>query len=100
MVNSYRWWLVKWDTTLCGCMRTSLDKRLIGRRDQRDHRVARVEQDRDAADAGDVERRFHQLGAGLRSLGRAGIDIVDRDVGHPAFLELLEFRRADVEEAA
>src|SRR5581483_3736388 len=43
---------------------------------------------------------LHQLGAGGGGFLDARIDVVDRDVGHPAFRHALVVGAADVEQAA
>src|SRR6202035_4182146 len=58
--------------------------------------AAGLHQDHNAADAGDVERGLHDLGAGLDCVRSTRVDIVDRDIGHPAFGNAFVVRTADV----
>src|SRR4051812_41563505 len=53
------------------------------RRPPTDRGAAGLEQDDDATNAGNVEGRLHDLGAGFGRLGDACVDIVDRNIAHP-----------------
>jgi len=54
----------------------------------------------DAADAGDIENRLHQFGAGGDGFFRTRIDVIDREIGHPGFRHAVELRRGERKDAA
>src|SRR6188472_2866783 len=88
------------ETILCVCMMNSTvggrAQRLSGDRSHpADTGAAGLAQDGDAADTRNVEEWLHELGAGLNRLGDALIHVVDREIGHPAFLHAVEFRFVD-----
>ena len=83
------------DLVCCMCVLLACDH-AFGRRHPADAGAARLGQDGDAADAGHVEDRPHQLGAGGLRLFHARIDVVDREIGHPAFRHAVELRAARV----
>src|SRR5262249_7919205 len=63
---------------------------LGGRRHPADACAAGLGEDGDAADAGHVEDRPHELGAGRLCFLHTGIDVVNGEIGHPRFGHLGE----------
>ena len=59
------------------------DRSSGGRCHPADACAARLAQDGDAADAGDVEQRAHQRRPGLGCLLYPRVDIIDGEIGHP-----------------
>src|SRR5262245_35915397 len=88
------------ETILCGCMMNSVvggraQKLSANRRHPADTGAAGLAQDGDTADTLNVEEWLHELGAGLNRVGYALINVVDREIGHPAFRHAVEFRCVD-----
>src|SRR5262245_46284053 len=101
-----------WQAALCARPTIHFAKRLrvawltsaslsgFSRGDPTDTGSARLFENRDATDTGNVEDRSHEYRAGRLGFFDPRIDIVDREIGHPAFRDAIELRAGQREQPA